>query len=262
MTPWQAAAPGVPWQSRWAQVLQRLTLVQDMAQQVAFTQELLAPKAEVVVLAFVNAHAMNMAADAPDFAADLAAADVLLRDGSGMRLLLGALGQPPGLNMNGTDYIPELLLACAPRRVALWGTQEPYTRRAEAALAARGGGPCVSCLDGFHELQAYVAAWKRTRPEVVVLGMGMPKQEAVAQAIRAHATGPCLVICGGAILDFLGGKVGRAPAWYRRLGLEWLYRLGAEPRRLFRRYLLGNPLFLWRTLRFKRWSARTIVSKD
>jgi Teichoic acid biosynthesis proteins len=58
-------------------------------------------------------------------------------------------------------------------------------------------------------------------------------------------------VCGGAILDFLGGKVSRAPEWLRRLGGEWLYRLLREPKRLFIALCVGNPLFLVRTLLFR-----------
>ena len=65
---------------------------------------------------------------------------------------------------------------------------------------------------------------------------------------RDRAERPCLIVCGGAILDFLGGKVSRAPAWLRRLGGEWIFRLVKEPKRLFMRYVVGNPAFLIRTL--------------
>ena len=74
----------------------------------------------------------------------------------------------------------------------------------------------------------------------------MPKQEAVAARLAASGV-PCLIVCGGAILDFLGGKVARAPGWLRRLGGEWVFRLVKEPRRLFMRYVVGNPMFLLRT---------------
>jgi N-acetylglucosaminyldiphosphoundecaprenol N-acetyl-beta-D-mannosaminyltransferase len=83
-----------------------------------------------------------------------------------------------------------------------------------------------------------------------VLGMGMPKQEAIAARLAASGV-PCLVVCGGAILDFLGGKVTRAPNWVRRLGCEWMFRLIGEPQRLFRRYVVGNPMFLLRTLIYR-----------
>jgi exopolysaccharide biosynthesis WecB/TagA/CpsF family protein len=53
----------------------------------------------------------------------------------------------------------------------------------------------------------------------------------------------------GALFDFLAGEFKRAPQWMRYLGIEWVYRLMLEPRRLWRRYILGNPLFVWRVLR-------------
>jgi exopolysaccharide biosynthesis WecB/TagA/CpsF family protein len=83
---------------------------------------------------------------------------------------------------------------------------------------------------------------------LIILGMGMPRQEIVALALRAALHRPCLIVCGGAILDFLGGRVPRAPRLLQGLGLEWAWRLAREPRRLFRRYVLGNPVFIGRAL--------------
>jgi exopolysaccharide biosynthesis WecB/TagA/CpsF family protein len=79
--------------------------------------------------------------------------------------------------------------------------------------------------------------------------MGMPKQERVAALLARHLDYPCLIICGGAILDFLGGKVTRAPKAFRRIGMEWLYRFMLEPKRLFKRYMVGNFVFLYRGYR-------------
>jgi N-acetylglucosaminyldiphosphoundecaprenol N-acetyl-beta-D-mannosaminyltransferase len=94
------------------------------------------------------------------------------------------------------------------------------------------------------------------RPSLIVLGMGMPRQEEIASLLRGVLDHPCTIVCGGAIIDFLGKKTSRAPLWMRRTGLEWLYRLALEPRRLFRRYVIGNPLFLWRALRLAVQSLR------
>jgi len=94
------------------------------------------------------------------------------------------------------------------------------------------------------------------RPAIIVLGMGMPRQEEVAGLLRAALGFPCLIICGGAIIDFLGGKTSRAPAWLRRAGLEWAFRLALEPGRLFRRYVIGNPLFIARALKLAAQSLR------
>jgi exopolysaccharide biosynthesis WecB/TagA/CpsF family protein len=103
---------------------------------------------------------------------------------------------------------------------------------------------------GCHQPEKYVDFAIRHRPSLIVLGMGMPKQEQVAIQLRSALDFPCLIICGGAIIDFLGGKVTRAPALLRRTGMEWVYRLAMEPRRLFYRYVVGNPLFLISSLRY------------
>jgi exopolysaccharide biosynthesis WecB/TagA/CpsF family protein len=92
------------------------------------------------------------------------------------------------------------------------------------------------------------------KPELIVLGMGIPKQECLARELILTGNPKCspLVVCGGAILEFLGAKVPRAPEWMRRSGAEWLYRLSHEPARLCRRYLLGNPAFILRLLAWRR----------
>ena len=141
------------------------------------------------------------------------------------------------------------------RLVALWGTEEPYLGKAAQQCQALYGVQVVSVQHGFAEAGTYLALARQTQPELVLLGMGMPRQEAIAARLAASGQ-PCLIVCGGAILDFLGGKVSRAPGWLRRLGCEWLFRLLREPRRLFARYVLGNPLFLLRTLACGRAAAK------
>ncbi|WP_449432915.1 WecB/TagA/CpsF family glycosyltransferase [Pseudomonas putida] len=234
------------WLRRWKAIIEKLQVVSDPAQERRVLEALCAPGA-ATVLGFVNAHAMNLVAGNADYCKALSAADVLLRDGAGMAILLRRLGAAPGLNMNGTDLIPKLLAAFSGRRVAFWGTQEPFLSQAAQRSSALYGVQVVSVHEGFAGLDTYLSLAEELQPQLIVLGMGMPKQEAVAA--RLAATGrPCLIVCGGAILDFLGGKVTRAPSWLRRLGGEWLFRLLKEPKRLFMRYVAGNPVFLLRVL--------------
>lgn len=237
------------WARRWASLVRHVTRVQGSAGQRQLLQWLARPS-RPQVLAFVNAHAMNSAARDARFFAALQGADTLLRDGIGMALLLALLNQRPGLNLNGTDLIPRLLRRHAGQPIALFGTQEPWLSRARAAIERdlAPGSVCVAA-HGFLPLERYVDLAVMHRPRLVVLAMGMPRQEEVAQALRAALFEPCLIVCGGAILDFLGGRAVRAPRLLRRCGLEWAWRLVCEPRRLFRRYVLGNPLFMVRALR-------------
>ena len=139
----------------------------------------------------------------------------------------------------------------------LFGTQDPWLARAQEAVVTRLA-PRSQCVvaHGFLDTARYVRLAAAHRPAVIVLGMGMPRQEEVAAVLRAALGFPCLIICGGAIIDFLGGKTSRAPGWMRGAGLEWLYRLSQEPKRLFRRYVLGNPLFISRALSLAAASSR------
>jgi len=244
----------------WAAIVERLQLVPDEPAQRALLGRLARTArgpAGVRVLAFANAHALNLAGRCQDFAQALRAADVLLRDGSGLAWLLRRVGLPPGLNMNGTDFIPQLLRACDGLPVAVIGTREPYLalglRRLQQDIMPRSA---IWGVDGFAPLDAYVQLLHERRPALVLLAMGMPRQEELALRLRRQLQHPCLLICGGAIVDFLAGRTRRAPLWMRRLGLEWLWRLGQEPLRLFRRYVIGNPLFVWRVLNMPRGGSR------
>ena len=238
------------WMTDWRKLLLQLSSVEDAQQESQLLRTLAAPVTPTV-LGFANAHAMNSAARDPAFSSALGVCDVLLRDGSGMAILLRLLGQDPGVNLNGTDLIPKLLQRFDGRAIALFGTRAPWLDRGRALIEARLAphSPCISA-HGFLPDAEYVHLARKHRPALIVLGMGMPRQELLAQRLRATIEHPCLIVCGGAIIDFLGGKTPRAPCWMRAAGLEWCFRLAMEPRRLFRRYVLGNPQFLGRALSF------------
>ncbi len=246
------------WPARWQALVRRVERVHGPRGQ-AQLLDWLACADGPCVLAFINAHAMNSAAEDSRFHEALASADVVLRDGIGMALLMVLLNQRPGLNLNGTDLIPRLLRRHDGERIALFGTQQPWLARAAQAVT-RDLAPKAKCITahGFLPVQDYVHMAQAHEPSLIVLGMGMPRQEEVAQVLRANLSRPCLIVCGGAILDFLGGRTARAPRLLRRLGLEWAWRLAYEPRRLFRRYVLGNPLFIARALQMAARSMRQL----
>lgn len=240
------AAPA--WLQRWSALLVKIERVQTPAGQPQLLARLSQP-VRPFVLAFANAHAMNLVAASRAFFDALVSADVVLRDGSGMAMLLKLLHMPPGLNLNGTDLIPQLVRQFNGRGIALFGTRPAYLAQAQAVVQELAPHSRCEIANGFLLTDDYVVLAATQRPALIVLGMGMPRQEEVALALRAALDHPCLIVCGGAIIDFLGGRAPRAPLWMRRMGLEWLFRLGLEPRRLFARYVIGNPLFLARALR-------------
>lgn len=238
------------WYSVWNRLLSRIVLVHTEQEIVGLLAELERPK-QPVILAFINAHGMNEAVTKPDFCDALAQADIVLRDGSGIAILYRLLGIAPGLNMNGTDLIPRVLAAYRTKSVALWGTRDPHLSEAGKRIEAMFGVRIVSQAHGFFEVDHYLQLARQCDPDLVLLGMGMPKQELIAQRLRENAARPLLIICGGAIIDFLGGKVERAPVWMRRARIEWIYRLWQEPKRLFRRYVIGNPVFIGRAVFYR-----------
>lgn len=236
-----------PWRQRWAALLDHIECIADQESVQKRIADLKSPAAPHV-LAFVNAHAMNLCVASQSFTDALLSADTLLRDGKGMEILFRRMERDPGLNLNGTDLIPRVIATHAPKRLALYGTRPEYLAMAQGKIRKELSPESeIELLDGFRSAEDYLAAARQFKPELIVLGMGMPKQEQVAQALRQGLQHPCLIVCGGAIIDFLGGKVTRAAAWMQRSGFEWLYRFILEPRRLFRRYILGNPLFLYRS---------------
>ena len=205
--------------------------------------ELLSERSYIVC--FVNAHAINVACENEEYLSALMRADLLLRDGIGMQIFMSAIGQRAGVNMNGTDFIPQILRASKSKSIALYGSSAEVSAAAAAVLKKAGSAQVTYC-DGFQSVEYYCQRIRVEQPRVVVLGMGMPKQELVADAIRNEFSAPTLVICGGAIIDFIADRFARAPLLMRRMGMEWAFRLWLEPRRLWRRYLAGNTVFLAR----------------
>lgn len=197
------------------------------------------------VVSFLNANGANLAWETPSLHERLLRSDLLLRDGIGVELALLAFGRPRGLNMNGTDFIPQIARAYAGRRAALFGTRSPWLERARETLESEGL-TVVAVEDGFAPPERYLHLTEQNRPDLVILAMGMPKQEHLSIQLREQLAYPVLIVNGGAVLDFLGGKVTRAPEIMRRTRSEWAYRLALEPKRLARRYLIGIPVFFGR----------------
>ncbi|OBQ62628.1 WecB/TagA/CpsF family glycosyltransferase [Mesorhizobium erdmanii] len=204
-------------------------------------------------VSFLNAHNANIAYSDPDFAEALDDF-LILPDGIGVDLAAKLLyGEPFPDNLNGTDFVPAFLQASTkPLTVGLLGATRINAEAASVKLAALAvQHNFVVIHDGYFssaqepEIIGRIAA---LRPDMLLVAMGVPRQELwIARHIdERHCTMPVAV---GALLDFLSGSVPRAPLWMRRLRLEWLFRLAVEPGRLWRRYVVGNPVFLWRVFK-------------
>jgi exopolysaccharide biosynthesis WecB/TagA/CpsF family protein len=204
-----------------------------------------------VVLA--NAHTMNCAAADPSYLGTLQRAALVLRDGVGVEVAGVLSGRAMLHNFVGTDFVPHLLqqLADPEVRVFLYGAEPGVAAAAAAALRARHSGiRVVGFQHGYENGDGSLAQIRAARPDVLLVALGNPRQE---RWIADHlaALGVPLAIGVGALFDYLAGRVPRAPLWMRRLRSEWIFRLVVEPRRLWRRYLVGNTQFLWHVVRAK-----------
>ncbi|WP_432508839.1 WecB/TagA/CpsF family glycosyltransferase [Kineococcus auxinigenes] len=137
--------------------------------------------------------------------------------------------------------------AATGRSVYLLGGAEGIAERAAGNLVEKVGGLEVAGWDcpplGFEhrpeQLEATVDAVAEAKPDLAFVALGFPKQERLMQQLRRQLPGTWFVGCGGT-LTMVAGEVSRAPIWAQRSGLEWVYRLAKEPRRMAKRYLVHD----------------------
>lgn len=231
---------------RWQEISKKIRIIEGATANKIFLNDI-SNNQNVTTIGFVNQHALNLLGD-DNFYNSLTGLDIILRDGIGTSFFLRKCNIDPGLNMNGTDFIPLVLDKYRGKNVALFGTKQPYLSRAVKIIEKEYGVSVTLIADGFMDRAAYKKMISSRKVDLVILGMGMPKQEMVAAEIKDVLPTSCVVICGGAIIDFIAGRVSRAPSIMRKFGLEWLYRLYKEPLRLFKRYVIGVPLFMVRLI--------------
>jgi N-acetylglucosaminyldiphosphoundecaprenol N-acetyl-beta-D-mannosaminyltransferase len=179
-------------------------------------------------------------------------ASLSLADGMPLVWVSGLLGCQLPERVAGSDLIVPLVERAALRhwRVYLLGGA-PGVAEAAAKLLIEDFGVCVAgwddCLigkDGSDVEGDSVARARAAKPDLILVALGPPKQELWIHR-SANAVRPAVGVGIGAGLDFLTGKYKRAPRWMARAGLEWVFRLFQEPRRLWRRYLVEGPRFVF-----------------
>ncbi|HMQ58597.1 MAG TPA: WecB/TagA/CpsF family glycosyltransferase [Rhizobiaceae bacterium] len=201
-------------------------------------------------IAFLNAHVSNLAAMKPAFRETLRDF-MVFADGVGVDIASRMLhGETFPDNLNGTDFVPSLLAFLKrPVKVALLGSRrESVEGAAERFAEIAPFHRYIVVSDGYFDAakeQAILETLEAERPDILLIAMGVPKQE---EWIARNLSGRhCTLAFGvGALFDLTTGVIPRAPLWVRRARSEWVWRLMREPRRLFRRYVIGNPMFLAR----------------
>ena len=203
--------------------------------------------------AFLNAHGANIAYGDEGFRKTLAGFRVL-SDGIGVDLAARILyGKRFPANLNGTDFIPGLFAHLEqPVHVALLGARPGVAQEALQLLEVEYPRHRFSIVgDGYFDEtgeQRVLHTLSSDRPNILLVAFGNPIQETWI-ANRCTSEHADVAIGVGALFDFLARRVPRAPLFMRKLRIEWMYRLLLEPRRMWRRYIIGNPIFLLRVLR-------------
>lgn len=194
-----------------------------------------------------------------------AGADLIVADGMPVVLASRILGRALPERVTGADLVPalfDLATPDRPLRTYLFGAGPGVAERAAASIEQRW--PYVKVVGtacppvGFEKDSAtnarHIDAINAAQPDVLVVGLGAPKQELWVHTHR-HALNVKVAFCVGATIDFLAGEKPRAPVWMQRSGLEWLHRLASEPKRLFRRYATDAivfPRMVWAEWRLSR----------
>jgi exopolysaccharide biosynthesis WecB/TagA/CpsF family protein len=203
----------------------------------------------------------------PEHAARLNAFDILTPDGQPVRWALNWLHKT---RLRDRVYGPELMLRCCARAAAegypiyLYGSTGDVLRPLKSNLEQRFPGLRVAGMSQSRfgtisdEAQDEIASQIRaSSAKVVFVGLGCPRQEIFTWAMRDRVSLPIIAV--GAAFDFHAGLAREAPAWMQRWGLQWLHRLARDPRRLWRRYVMLNPEYLWRVLRQRLGNEPSVI---
>ena len=217
-------------------------------------------------IGFVNANNLNISYLDNQLKQHFTSCDRVFADGSGVKLASRILNSQSSVikhNVNGTDMFPLLCTALEEKgkRIYLLGAAKGVARRVKINLS-QTNPELVVC--GYHD--GYLADELNNRrvikdinasnASILLVAMGTPLQEMWLDNNESKINVP-VKMCVGGLFDFFANRVSRAPLWMRDSGLEWVWRLVQEPRRMWRRYVLGNPLFILRVM--KEYFVRSVL---
>lgn len=202
---------------------------------------------------YLNAHCINVAYRDEDYRSILNRADLVYAGGQGVVWAARFLGTPLPERINILDFFDILVPELKDRKITIYllGGREGTVKKTEEVLKGKGLR-IVGKRSGFFaksEEQEIIQEINALKPNILMVGMGVPKQEKwVYNHINMLNVNLCWSV--GAAFDWLSGQRKRAPRWMSKFGLEWLHRLCQQPKRLWKRYLLGNLIFVYRVIKY------------
>ena len=199
----------------------------------------------------INAHAVNLCFEDSEFYKILGSAHCVFCDGEGVRLAANWRGAKIPQRITYADWLPLFFPFVAENgwRIFFYGGRpEVLAVFLNKVNAQYPNLKICGYINGFVGEDEATRVIQNSAPQILMVGLGMPLQEKWIHA-KKEQLGANVYLSAGAAFDFFSGIVPRAPLLMRKLGMEWLFRLLLEPRRMFRRYVLGNPSFLYRVWR-------------
>jgi N-acetylglucosaminyldiphosphoundecaprenol N-acetyl-beta-D-mannosaminyltransferase len=214
------------------------------------------------VIAYVNLNAMDIARGNEQFREFLNCAAIAYCDGEGVRLGARILGKelPPRIVL--TYWIWQLCALCEQNGLTVFFLGSSHEAVNRAVRNVQEKFPRLTVAGSYHgyfeksgaESDIVVEMINEAKPNLLFVGFGMPVQEFWIKENFSRLT-TNVILPAGAMIDYVAGLKGIAPKWMANNGMEWLYRLFEEPKRLWKRYLIGNPIFIVTTIlqRVRKW---------
>jgi N-acetylglucosaminyldiphosphoundecaprenol N-acetyl-beta-D-mannosaminyltransferase len=213
-------------------------------------------RSEPFQICFVNADCANLAQRNRSYYNVLLKANCVLADGIGVKLAGRLLGTQVKQNVNGTDLFPRLCARLSERRdqrgLFLLGGQPGVAERVKVWVESNYPNVSISGFqDGYFsaaEEQDVIRRIAESGAKILLVALGAPRQDLwIAQHLQE--TGVTVAMGVGGLFDFFSGRIPRAPQWMREICMEWMFRFWQEPRRMWKRYFVGNSVFLIQVLR-------------
>ena len=201
----------------------------------------------------VNPQYINELAVNEEFHNALKAADVLYIDGVGVLWALRIHGYAVAERAATTDLLPLICRAASIYGLRLYFLGGRPTVAEQAAENLKNSFPGLTVTGtahGYFDPEAetrIIHEINSSHPHILFVGMGVPREQLWVARNKHLIEARVIVTCGG-LFDYYSGKTKRAPIWMQRVGLEWLYRIMQDPKQYGMRYILGNPLYIYRTI--------------
>ncbi|WNW17347.1 WecB/TagA/CpsF family glycosyltransferase [Lactiplantibacillus plantarum] len=197
----------------------------------------------------VNADKLNANKNNPSLEKIVNSCGIINADGASVVLASKFLGKPLPERVAGIDLMYKLVELSADKGYSIYllGARKTVVERTAKNLKSRFSGlNIVGIRDGYFDESEWgelAEQLRQKKPDFIFVGITSPLKEYLVEFLQNHGVSGVLMGVGGSF-DVISGKIKRAPKWMQKANLEWLFRVGAEPKRLFKRYFIGNFRFI------------------